>query len=76
MARPARTLKPDPQLRLIYSGEDFAEVPLPERATQYPELRYMGSKRRLLPWIHGVLQGLKFETAADPFVRSGASPIS
>ncbi|NOU09089.1 MAG: DNA methyltransferase, partial [Nitrospira sp.] len=31
----------------------------------------MGSKRRLLPWIHGVLRTLPFETAADPFVGSG-----
>jgi DNA adenine methylase/adenine-specific DNA-methyltransferase len=31
----------------------------------------MGSKHRLLPWIHGVLRGLTFETAADPFVGSG-----
>ena len=31
----------------------------------------MGSKRRHLPWIHGVLRSLPFETAADPFVGSG-----
>src|SRR4051812_21995937 len=37
----------------------------------YPELRYMGSKRRLLPWIHEQLLSLDFQTAADPFVGSG-----
>jgi DNA adenine methylase/adenine-specific DNA-methyltransferase len=31
----------------------------------------MGSKNRLLPWIHGVLRTLPFETAADPFAGSG-----
>ena len=31
----------------------------------------MGSKHRLLPWIHGVLAPCPFETAADPFVGSG-----
>ena len=31
----------------------------------------MGSKHRLLPWIHGVLHTLNFETASDPFVGSG-----
>lgn len=31
----------------------------------------MGSKHRLLPWIHSVLKELDFETAADPFVGSG-----
>jgi hypothetical protein len=61
----------EPQIKLVYSREDFAGVPLPEKVTAYPELRYMGSKHRLLPWIHGVLRGLSFETAADPFVGSG-----
>ena len=31
----------------------------------------MGSKHRLLSWIHSVLCTLDFETAADPFVGSG-----
>lgn len=44
---------------------------LPGRATRYPELRYMGSKARLLPWIHSVLEGLDFETALDPFSGTG-----
>src|SRR5216684_1085193 len=60
-----------PCIKVVYSREDFAEVPLPERVAAYPELRYMGSKRRLLSWIHGVLRSLTFETAADPFVGSG-----
>jgi adenine-specific DNA-methyltransferase len=38
----------------------------------FPELRYMGSKRRLLPWIHSVLNALDFETALDPFGGSNA----
>jgi adenine-specific DNA-methyltransferase len=62
---------PRPQIRLVYSREDFANIPLPEHAAAYPELRYMGSKHRLLPWIHGVLNQLNFDTAADPFVGSG-----
>src|SRR5262249_2196031 len=44
---------------------------LPRHALDYPELRYMGSKHRLLPWIHSVLSDLPFATAADPFVGSG-----
>ena len=44
---------------------------LPARAARYPELRYMGSKARLLPWIHSVLEGLDFETAMDPFSGTG-----
>ncbi len=61
----------DSREKVVYSSEDFAGVPLPERVHDYPELRYMGSKHRLLPWIHGVLRTLSFETAADPFVGSG-----
>ena len=47
------------------------DVPLPERAADYPKQRYMGSKHRLLSWIHSVLRTLDFETAADPFTGSG-----
>ncbi len=32
----------------------------------------MGSKKRLLPWIHQALSNLDFETAMDPFAGSGA----
>src|SRR5580700_8708418 len=59
------------RIELDYSREVFDKIPLPEQALEFPELRYMGSKHRLLPWIHGVLRGLNFETAADPFVGSG-----
>lgn len=48
------------------------EKDLPGEAARFPEWRYMGSKKRLLPWIHGVLQGIDFETALDPFSGSGA----
>jgi adenine-specific DNA methylase len=61
----------EPRIEVVYSREDFDKVPLPEHVDQYPELRYMGSKKRLLPWIHGVLRSLPFETAADPVVGSG-----
>ena len=43
-----------------------------DRISLFPELRYMGSKRRLLPWIHSVLDTLDFETALDPFSGSTA----
>ena len=44
---------------------------IPAQAKRYPELRYMGSKHRLLPWLHSVLESLDFESAADPFCGSG-----
>jgi adenine-specific DNA-methyltransferase len=42
------------------------------RALAYPELRYMGSKKRLLPWIGQVMDGLDFESALDPFSGTGS----
>src|SRR3954469_5336963 len=54
-----------------HSRQDLTDALLPDRVADYPELRYMGSKRRLLPWIHGVLRTLPFQSAADPFVGSG-----
>lgn len=43
-----------------------------DQLSRFPELRYMGSKRRLLPWIQGVLETLDFETALDPFAGSNS----
>lgn len=45
-----------------------------EQVSRFPELRYMGSKRRLLPWVHEILDQLDFETALDPF--SGSTAVS
>ncbi len=61
----------EPRLELVYRRDDFDKLALPEPVALYPELRYMGSKHRLLPWIHGVLRTLDFRTAADPFAGSG-----
>jgi adenine-specific DNA-methyltransferase len=47
-------------------------TPLPEQLGRFPRLRFMGSKHRLLPWIHEVLSALPFETALDAFSGSGA----
>lgn len=38
----------------------------------FPKLRFMGSKYRLLPWIHETLSSLEFDTALDAFSGSGA----
>lgn len=59
------------RIKRVCSRQTSAKEPLPAHVADYPELRYMGSKHRLLPWIHGVLRTLNFETAADPFVGSG-----
>lgn len=47
-------------------------VDMPRRAKTFPQLRFMGSKYRLLPWIHDVLSELDFHTALDGFSGSGS----
>lgn len=44
---------------------------LPDQMVHFPRFRYMGSKFRLLPWIHDTFQNLDFETATDAFSGSG-----
>jgi DNA adenine methylase/adenine-specific DNA-methyltransferase len=45
---------------------------MPERVTQFPKFRYMGSKAKLLPWIHSVISKIDFRSAWDPFAGSNA----
>jgi len=44
---------------------------LPEQIKAFPRFRYMGSKFRLIPWIHEALRKLSFQTATDAFSGSG-----
>ena len=41
------------------------------RISDYPLIRYMGSKYKLVPWIHETLSSLDFNTAFDAFSGSG-----
>jgi adenine-specific DNA-methyltransferase len=43
----------------------------PDRISRYPQIRFMGSKFRLLPWLHDVFSELDFRTALDAFSGSG-----
>lgn len=47
-------------------------INLPKQVKSFPQLRFMGSKYRLLPWIHDVLSELDFDTALDGFSGSGS----
>ncbi len=69
--RPRNVFEPEHLTDGDYVRECSGSVPLPAHVAQYPEFRFMGSKHRLLPWIHGVFRTLRFQTAADPFVGSG-----
>lgn len=64
-----RGTQPGPTLAYVRDNDTNPDMPV--RAAAYPELRYMGSKNRLLPWIYGVLSKLSFNNAADPFLGSG-----
>src|SRR5437899_1330647 len=44
----------------------------PPQVGCFPKTRFMGSKYRLLPFIHSALKGLPFQSALDAFSGSGA----
>ncbi len=52
-------------------SELFSTGHFPEIVRSYPMMRYMGSKFRLLPWIHSVLEDIEFDSALDGFAGSG-----
>ncbi|MDN5849485.1 MAG: DNA adenine methylase [Nitrococcus sp.] len=56
---------PEPAQSELFQGG------FPPQAHQYPQLRFMGSKYRLLPWIHKVVSRLTFDSAFDAFSGSG-----
>ncbi|MEM7108104.1 MAG: DNA adenine methylase [Bacteroidota bacterium] len=41
------------------------------RIQSYPLLRYMGSKYKLIPWLHETFSALDFDSALDAFSGSG-----
>ena len=46
------------------------DLELPEQVKRFPQLRYMGSKYKLLSWIHSVLSKLEFDSVLDAFSGS------
>ncbi|MBL7038868.1 MAG: hypothetical protein ISR77_09580 [Pirellulaceae bacterium] len=44
---------------------------MPRRVLGFPQLRFMGSKFRLLLWIYDVLTEFEFDTVLDAFSGSG-----
>ena len=60
------TVKPYPRFAI-------REVPAPvdEKALAYPPTRYMGSKKKLLPYIQDVASHFQFDSALDLFSGSG-----
>lgn len=42
------------------------------QARLFPQLRFMGSKFRLLPWLHDTFHRLEFDTALDAFSGAGS----
>lgn len=52
--------------------QPVTEVPWAQRLKGFPQVRYMGSKARLLPWIAETLTPLPFSSVLDAFSGSGA----
>lgn len=70
-ARRPRRLRELSVTRAIRRGGNAIMAGLPSRVSEYPQLRYMGNKHRLLPWIHAVLSRIEFGSALDAFSGSG-----
>ena len=51
--------------------ELFTAGHFPESVHDYPMMRYMGSKFRLLPWIHNIVNEIDFDSVLDGFSGSG-----
>ncbi len=67
-------MEPD-SLKAVPQGLKWGELTSIEaiaRAKRFPQLRYMGSKHRLLPWIGETLDELTFRSALDAFSGSGS----
>ena len=45
-----------------------------DRIARVPSTRYFGSKRRILPWLYGMLQDIPFDTVLDCF--GGTASVS
>ena len=68
--------KPEVDARFLATEPLAAPVPdyeFPSRVGDFPQIRFMGSKYRLLPWLHSVLSDLSFDSTADAF--SGSSCV-
>jgi adenine-specific DNA-methyltransferase len=65
LSMPIAAICPEPEPERSRSPE------FPLRAKNYPQLRFMGSKHRLLPWLHEILSPVPFDTALDAFSGSG-----
>lgn len=48
-----------------------SEISVEYRVSKYPLMRYMGSKNKLVHWIHETLESLDFDSALDAFSGSG-----
>ena len=44
----------EPRVKVVYNREDFTKIPFLEHVAGYPEVRYMGSKHRLLPLLFAI----------------------
>jgi len=66
-------MKPVEEIELpSLSGQGVSgPIQIPDQVAGFPRFRYMGSKFRLMTWIHETLTSLDFNTVTDAFSGSG-----
>ncbi|MGH8020837.1 MAG: DNA adenine methylase [Opitutaceae bacterium] len=67
---PAATI--DPASEVEVTNELRLVSAPPQQTARYPRFRHMGSKHRLLDWLHSVFCNLEFDTVTDAFSGSGS----
>lgn len=60
----------DPEVTAAENNPAYQIEPM-KRVMQYPLIRYMGSKYKLINWIRNELSGINYDTVLDAFSGSG-----
>ncbi len=51
--------------------ETLEKIKVPAQFQEYPRMRFMGNKYKLIPWLHEIFQIIDFQSVLEPFSGSG-----
>jgi DNA adenine methylase/adenine-specific DNA-methyltransferase len=51
--------------------ETLEKIKVPAQFQEYPRMRFMGNKYKLIPWLHEIFQTIDFQSVLEPFSGSG-----
>lgn len=51
--------------------ETLEKLKIPAQFQEYPRMRFMGNKYKLIPWLHEIFQNIDFQSVLEPFSGSG-----